>query len=102
VVNKHVLISIGMSNTTIEFSGFVEAANRDPQKARHLVIVDGVQRGRTAAQWAGREGPPPGKAARSTEGPWEVLAERMRRAEVTAQQIQVLWPPHCHGYFARR
>ena len=36
---KVVLMSIGMSNTTMEFSSFVQLANADPRKAAHVVVV---------------------------------------------------------------
>ncbi len=38
---KIVLISVGMSNTTQEFSHFVRLANADPDKSPQVVIVDG-------------------------------------------------------------
>src|SRR5205823_3017431 len=42
---KIVLISVGMSNTTMEFSRFVSLANSDAAKNPQLVIVDGAQGG---------------------------------------------------------
>src|SRR3989442_362600 len=38
-----VLLSIGMSNTTLEFSAFKSMANQDAEKNRRVVIVDGAQ-----------------------------------------------------------
>ena len=78
---KIVLISIGMSNTTQEFSAFVRTANADPDKSPQVVIVDGAQGGQTANIWAN-----PGD-----RDPWEVLDERLRQAGVTAQQVQAAW-----------
>src|SRR6187401_838112 len=49
---KVVLLSIGMSNTTQEFSRFVELAKAEQGKAPSLVIVDGAQGGQAAIQWA--------------------------------------------------
>src|ERR1051325_6341134 len=48
---KIVLISVGMSNTTQEFSQFVSLANADPSKNPQLVIVDGAQGGQDASTW---------------------------------------------------
>lgn len=78
---KIVLISIGMSNTTQEFSQFIPLANADPAKSPKLVIVDGAQGGQTANIWAN-----PG-----ARNPWEVLDQRLKQAGVTAQQVQVAW-----------
>jgi ribosome assembly protein YihI (activator of Der GTPase) len=49
---KIVLISVGMSNTTQEFSTFVRLANADSEKSPNVVIVDGAQGGQTANVWA--------------------------------------------------
>ncbi|MGA2065819.1 MAG: SGNH/GDSL hydrolase family protein [Thermoguttaceae bacterium] len=78
---KIVLVSIGMSNTTQEFSAFVRLANADPEKSPRVVIVDGAQGGQTADVWANP----------AAHNPWEVLAERLRQAGVTAGQVQVAW-----------
>ena len=78
---KIVLISVGMSNTTQEFSTFVRLANDDAEKSPKVVIVDGAQGGQTANVWAN-----PG-----AHNPWEVLDQRLQQAGVTAQQVQVAW-----------
>ncbi len=80
---KVVLISIGMSNTTQEFSRFKELADRDDQKWSQLVIVDGAQGGQDAERWSRPEMPA-----------WEVLRQRLERAGVTAKQVQVAWVKH--------
>ena len=71
---KIVLISVGMSNTTQEFSAFVRLANADAEKSPKVVIVDGAQGGQTANVWAN-----PG-----ARNPWDVLDQRLRQAGVTA------------------
>lgn len=76
---KVVLMSIGMSDTTQEFSTFKRLAEADARKAASAVIVDGAQGGRTAQAWA------------TQEQPWEEAARRLGVAGVTAAQIQVLW-----------
>jgi hypothetical protein len=78
---KIVLVSIGMSNTTQEFSAFMRLANADSGKAPKVVLVDGAQGGMTANIWAS-----PG-----ARNPWEVLDQRLRQAHVTAEQVQVAW-----------
>src|SRR5688572_33174021 len=45
-----VLLSVGMSNATQEFSVFVRMAGAEKQRNPQLVIVDGAQGGMTAAR----------------------------------------------------
>jgi hypothetical protein len=82
-----VLVSLGMSNTTQEFSEFVRLANRDSGKNSRLVLVDGAQGGMDARAWAE---PDAVNRARRPD-PWTVLAQRLRAAGVTPQQVQVVW-----------
>jgi hypothetical protein len=83
---KIVLLSMGMSNTTMEFSRFKQVADADPAKSGKLVIVDGAQGGRTASVWA-----------REDADVWGVVADRLRAAGVTAAQIQVVWLKQAEG-----
>jgi hypothetical protein len=77
---KIVLLSCGMSNTTMEFSVFVKKGMADPARNPHVIIVDGAQGGQTA---------------RITGNPqanyWQVDDERLSAAGVTAKQVQVVW-----------
>ena len=84
---KIVMISVGMSNTTQEFSAFVRLANADPAKSPKIVIVDGAQGGMDAKAWAvsGRPDQP------GSRNPWEVLDDRLRQADVSHEQVQVAW-----------
>lgn len=79
-----VLLAIGMSNTTQEFSMFKAAADRDPQKSPHVVIVDGAQGGRASEQWLDTEN----GVGKQT---WDTADSRIRSAGVTNQQVQVIW-----------
>src|SRR5262245_11796219 len=75
---KVVLLSIGMSNTTQEFSRFLQLQGRRDGSA--LAIVDGAQRGQAAIQWDTPEAKPWGEAER-----------RLGAAGVTAKQVQIVW-----------
>jgi hypothetical protein len=78
---KIVLLSVGMSNTTQEFSRSKEIADRDPAKSSDVVLVDGAQGGQTAMAWA-----------RSGDSPiWQTVASRLQAAKVTPQQVEVVW-----------
>lgn len=85
---KVVLLSIGMSNTTQEFSRFVEIAKSEPKKSPSLVIVDGAQGGQAAIQWAD---PKPDQRRPGGGTPWDVAEQRMTSAGVTPEQVQVVW-----------
>lgn len=81
---KIVLLSVGMSNTTQEFSVFKQQADDDQGKNPRLVIVDGAQGGMTAA-----------KIRRADEGAgarfWTMVDRRLRQAGVTRAQVQAAW-----------
>jgi hypothetical protein len=77
---KVVLLSIGMSNTTQEFSEFKRIADADPLKASSLVIVDGAQGGQDAI-----------RTSDESAAFWRNIDERLRSAGVTPQQVQIVW-----------
>lgn len=77
---KIVLLSIGMSNTTQEFSGFKLLADSDPAKNPRLVIVDGAQGGQTASA-----------ISDPNANFWTVVGQRLSSAGVTPMQVQVAW-----------
>ena len=73
-----VLLSIGMSNTTQEFSRFMQVAGA--KRGGTFVIVDGAQGGQAAIQWDTPE-----------SRPWAEVEKRLQAAGVTAAQVQVVW-----------
>jgi len=77
---KIVLVSISMSNATQEFSHFKRIADRDEEKSPLLTIVDCAQGGMTMIRWANPKGQP-----------WDVAAERLEKAGVTPEQVQIAW-----------
>lgn len=75
-----VLLSIGMSNTTQEFSAFKTQADQDPQKNPRLVIVDGAQGGQDA------------ETIRNPNAAfWGIVDQRLSNAGVSPQQVQAVW-----------
>ena len=76
---KIVLLSIGMSNASVEFAAFKRAADRDPQKNSSLVVVDGAQDGFDS------------RRARSQPVFWENIDQRLSDAGVTPEQVQAVW-----------
>ncbi|MCX7590688.1 MAG: hypothetical protein N2255_03570, partial [Kiritimatiellae bacterium] len=78
---KIVLLSVGMSNTSMEFQQFKQIADADPLKSPRVVIVDGAQGGEAAEDWAS-----------SSDGRvWQTVDMRLRAAGVTPLQVQVVW-----------
>ncbi len=77
---RFAFISIGMSNTTQEFSTFVPMAMSDPLRHPRLAIVDGAQGGMTAADWMN-----PGCSC------WTTLASRLQQAGVAPAQVATAW-----------
>jgi hypothetical protein len=81
---KVVFLSVGMSNTTQEFSTFKTMADADPAKSPRLTIVDGAQGAMTASVVARPESPP-GKRF------WDTVDQRLQSAGVSRAQVQVAW-----------
>ncbi len=75
-----VLISIGMSNTTQEFSTFVPKANADPAKRANVLVVDCAQGGQAASDIKDPNAPY-----------WSTVATRLRQAHSSPAQAQVVW-----------
>lgn len=75
-----VFVSISMSNATMEFSTFKRNADAAPQKSDKVTIVDCAQGGQTMAAWASSDAPP-----------WQEAMNRLQKASVTPQQVQVAW-----------
>ncbi|HEY2574179.1 MAG TPA: hypothetical protein VGH65_08920 [Verrucomicrobiaceae bacterium] len=77
---KIVLLCVGMSNTTMEFSVFKSMADADPAKSPRVVLVDGAQSGQDA---------------RKTSDPaypyWQKIDDRIEKAGVTPKQVQAVW-----------
>ena len=76
---KIVLLSIGMSNATAEFSAFKRTSDRDTQRAPNVVVVDGAQDGFDATRINARP------------GYWDNVDSRLQAADVSAGQVQVVW-----------
>ncbi len=76
---KIVLLSVGMSNTTQEFSVFKRAADRDPVKSASLTIVDGAQDGWDAER------------VKNQPSYWDTVDQRLVAAGVSANQVQAVW-----------
>jgi hypothetical protein len=84
-------ISVGMSNTTMEFSTFKRKSDLDPLKSPAVAIVDCAQGARAASLWA--------SAAEGNRGPdpWPVVDARLKESGVSPKQVQVAWIKHAQG-----
>lgn len=83
ISGKIVLMSIGMSNTTMEFSAFKRLADEDSQKSPQVIIVDAAQGGKDAAAWA--------KSSPEENPVWQEADRRLNAAGVSPDQVQVVW-----------
>jgi hypothetical protein len=77
---KVVMISVGMSNTTMKFQTFQKMAAEDRSLNPKLVLVDGAQGGQVAWITANPKMPF-----------WEVVDSRLEAAGVTRNQVQAAW-----------
>lgn len=75
-----VLLSIGMSNTTQEFSTWMASANADPNRNPAVTLVDGAQGGQDAVV-----------ISNAGANFWNVVDQRLANAGVTPAQVQVVW-----------
>jgi hypothetical protein len=88
VNGKIVMISIGMSNTSMEFITFIREVDRDPDINPQLVLVNGAQHGRTADAWVDPDGEP-----------WQNVYQNLSDNGVTPAQVEVAWVKLTH-YFS--
>ncbi|WP_420628822.1 hypothetical protein [Candidatus Leptofilum sp.] len=80
-------ISVGMSNTALEFNSFLRLANDDPAKNDAVVIVNGAQGGWTS-----------NKLAENPDAEyWQVLDQRLTDNGLTPAQVQVVWLKQARG-----
>ena len=80
VDGKIVVLSIGMSNTTREFSDFKSRADRDPVKSGFVELVDGAEAGWDAHR------------IKSPTSPyWELVDQRLNEANSYPDQVQAVW-----------
>ena len=77
---RYAFISIGMSNTTQEFSAFKPMSDADSLRDPRLVVVDGAQGGVTAAEWSN-----PGCSC------WNTVVSRLQAAGVSPAQVTTAW-----------
>jgi hypothetical protein len=82
---KVVMLSVGMSNTTQEFSAFKRLADADAEKNPALVLVDGAQGGMTAARIKD-----PADGGSGTKF-WEAVDQRLKAAGAGREQVQIAW-----------
>ncbi len=77
---KIVLLSVGMSNTSIEYSAFITLARQDAHLASTVVLVNGAQGGQDARAWVDPNAPV-----------WSFVERQLGAAGVTDAQVQAIW-----------
>jgi hypothetical protein len=77
---KIVMVSIGMSNTTMKFQAFQQLAHQQTDLNPKMVLVDGAQGGQVG--WITSKAGTPF---------WDVVGDRLQAAGVTHAQVQAAW-----------
>jgi hypothetical protein len=77
---KIVLLSIGMSNTTMEFQTFMKRAAEDRRVSSRVTLVDGAQGGQSAVE----TGDPQSNY-------WKQVDQRIAASGASAKQVQAVW-----------
>ena len=77
---KIAMICVGMSNTSREFSQFVQLADADARTNPDLVMIDAARNGMTATDIA----------IPLTEY-WRHVDRQLKRREISAPQVQIVW-----------
>jgi hypothetical protein len=80
VDGKIVVLSVGMSNTTREFSDFKSRADRDPVKSGFVELVDGAEAG-----WDAQ------KIKSSASPYWQIVDDRLNESNSYPDQVQIVW-----------
>lgn len=82
-----VLLSLGMSNTRNEFDVFIETMANDEAVNPAVLAVNGAI---------------PGRPSQTIDSPtaqyWDLVENRLRRAGVSPEDVQVIWLKQAHGY----
>jgi hypothetical protein len=81
---KIVLLGVGMSNTNQAFGAFKRLGDADPDKAPHVLLVNGAQGGMTAAMTQSLDRP-------SGQKYWAEIDRRLKTAGATRTQVQAVW-----------
>ena len=91
------VVSIGMSNTAIHWRAVMKRAEESSDIAENIVFIQGARGGMDAHDWA-----VPDQRLRSDRpDPWVALDRALRRADVSAAQVQAAWMMHARRSVAR-
>ncbi|KAF0240680.1 MAG: hypothetical protein FD180_4815 [Planctomycetota bacterium] len=90
---KIVFLSLGMSNTSMDFTAFTKAAGNDKELSPRVLLVNGAQGGMDAAKWAD----PKATSRNSDRGVWEEALERIKVAGASPAQVQAAWMKQAHA-----
>jgi hypothetical protein len=75
-----VMISVGMSNTSQEFTVFIDLAAREQALNPQLDIINGAQGGMVSYDWVNPDA-----------ATWDVVDQRLADVGLTPAQVQVAW-----------
>jgi hypothetical protein len=75
-----VLLTLGMSNTSLESNALATLAGADPQRNPRVIVINGAQGGQTAAL-----------ISDPAAGFWTVVDDRLTQRGLTPLQVQAVW-----------
>lgn len=85
---KIAMVSMGMSNTRIEFGEFMNVVNGDADKNPRLKIVNGAQWGQTVEDWVD-----------PAAGAWNVMTDRVVSSGLNPLQVQIIYMKLARKYY---
>jgi len=77
---KIIFLSIGMSNTNLEFETFLQMAKDDPETNSKIIYLNGALSSQTSDRWID-----PNAIT------WQNISELLNRYELSPAQVQVVW-----------
>jgi hypothetical protein len=102
IQGKIVVLAIGMSNAMDEFGIFLHMNQSNPRLSSHVVLVNGAFGGIGACAYTVPHGSPHDACGGNAPNPYDwALNNRLSKAEVTEDQVQVLWIKEANGMSAQ-
>lgn len=84
---KIVLLSLGLSNSFLEFKPFVDLVENDGTVNQNLLVINGAQPGVSLQKWSLAD-------ATASVGPYKKVIDTLQNYGATENQVHVIWMKH--------